>query len=647
MNTRLQVEHPVTELITGLDLVGLQLRIAAGEPIPDEVKAAEITGHAIEARLYAEDVAAGYLPVSGTIEALDIPAGGGVRVDAGYATGSQVSIYYDSMLAKVIAHGPSRDAARRALAATLDQAVIHGVATNRDLLVAILRHEEFAAGRIDTGFLTRHPPAELLAAADPQALHLLAAALAGQARRRDSAPVLRTFPSGWRNNPSALQHATFGAHVVGYRITGNSVYAEIDGTALPPVIAHSITPTEVELETTEPAPEPESPTVLDSRRRGDGNPAQRAAGGPHRPAIRRTFAVHQAGDVSYVDSALGHSALAEQPRFAEPGLAAEAGALVAPMPGTVVRIEAVAGEHVERRSGRRRDRGHEDGARDHGARGRPADQGPGRGWRPDRRGHRSGHNGRGSAMTEAVSYTVVHGVAWLTIERPEARNALNQAVRDGLWDGTRRFNADDDARVLVLTGAGDRAFCAGADLKEMAQTSLQIPPPDFLPQFGRNIDVPKPVIAAVNGVAWAGGFLLAQCCDLCLAADTATFAISEVKVGRGAPWAAPLSWLLPPRIALQILLTGDPISAQRARELGLVNDVVPAAELRDRAQALAERIAANAPLSVRAAKRTAYLSRPDVYTAAEEIWAPVYRSADAQEGPAAFRDKRQPVWTGR
>ena len=346
VNTRLQVEHPVTELITGLDLVGLQLRIAAGEPIPDEVKAAEITGHAIEARLYAEDVAAGYLPVSGTIGALDIPAADGVRVDAGYATGSQVSIYYDSMLAKVIVHGPSRDAARRALAATLDQAVIHGVATNRDLLVAILRHEDFAAGRIDTGFLIRHPPAELLAAPDPPALHLLAAALAGQARRRDSAPVLPTFPSGWRNNPSALQHATFGEHVVGYRITGNTVYAEIDGTALPPVIAHSITPTEVELETTEPAAGPESPTVLDSRRPDEGNPAQWAAAGPDRPAIRRTFAVHQAGDVSYVDSALGHSALAEQPRFAEPGLAAAAGALVAPMPGTVVRIEAVTGEHV-------------------------------------------------------------------------------------------------------------------------------------------------------------------------------------------------------------------------------------------------------------------------------------------------------------
>jgi enoyl-CoA hydratase/carnithine racemase len=149
-------------------------------------------------------------------------------------------------------------------------------------------------------------------------------------------------------------------------------------------------------------------------------------------------------------------------------------------------------------------------------------------------------------MTEAVSYRVANGVAWLTIERPEARNALNAGARAGLYAGVRRFNDDDSAKVLVLTGAGEKAFCAGGDLKEMADTALTVPPPDFVPQFGRNIDVAKPTIAAVNGIAWAGGFLLTQCCDLCIAADTATFAISEVKVGRGAPWAAPLSWLIPP-----------------------------------------------------------------------------------------------------
>jgi enoyl-CoA hydratase/carnithine racemase len=202
------------------------------------------------------------------------------------------------------------------------------------------------------------------------------------------------------------------------------------------------------------------------------------------------------------------------------------------------------------------------------------------------------------AMTEAVSYRVEGGVAWLTIERPEAHNALNAAVRTGLYAGVRRFNEDDTAKVLVLTGAGEKAFCAGGDLKEMAETALTVPPPDFVPQFGRNIEVTKPTIAAVNGVAWAGGFLLAQCCDLCIAADTATFAISEVKVGRGAPWAAPLSWLIPPRIALQILLTGDPLTARRAYEIGLVNEVVPLADLRARTQQVAMRIAANAPLSV-------------------------------------------------
>jgi enoyl-CoA hydratase/carnithine racemase len=250
-------------------------------------------------------------------------------------------------------------------------------------------------------------------------------------------------------------------------------------------------------------------------------------------------------------------------------------------------------------------------------------------------------------MTDAVSYRVDNGVAWLTIERPQARNALNAAVREGLFAGARRFNDDSGAKVLVLTGAGDKAFCAGGDLKEMADTALTVPPLDFLPQFGRNIDMAKPTIAAVNGIAWAGGFLLAQCCDLCVAAEHATFAISEVKVGRGAPWAAPLPWLIPPRIALQILLTGDPITAARAHEVGLVNEVVPLADLRSRTQELAERIAANAPLSVLAAKRTAYLARPDVFDEAERLWTPVYLSADAQEGPAAFRDKRKPAWTGR
>jgi enoyl-CoA hydratase/carnithine racemase len=251
-------------------------------------------------------------------------------------------------------------------------------------------------------------------------------------------------------------------------------------------------------------------------------------------------------------------------------------------------------------------------------------------------------------MGDEILYEVAGAVAWLTINRPEARNAMSAAVRAGLAAGLSRFSDSDDTRVLVITGAGDQAFCAGADLKEMAGAGLKVPPAEYLPQVGA---VAKPVIAAVNGVAYAGGFLLAQSCDLCLAADTARFAISEVKVGRGAPWAAPLPWLIPPRVAMQLLLTGDPISAARAHEIGLVNEVVPAAGLRAAAQAMAERIAANAPLSVLAAKRTvslvAELPLSAARQAADEIWEPVYLSADAQEGPAAFREKRPPVWLGR
>jgi enoyl-CoA hydratase/carnithine racemase len=263
----------------------------------------------------------------------------------------------------------------------------------------------------------------------------------------------------------------------------------------------------------------------------------------------------------------------------------------------------------------------------------------------------SGQRSVDDAINDCVRYEIVNQVAWLTIDRPQARNALSRDVREGLFTGVRRFNADERAKVLVLTGAGDRAFCAGGDLKEMADTALQVPPLDFLPQFGRNIEVEKPTIAAVNGVAYAGGFLLAQNCDLVVAAESAKFAVTEVKVGRGSPWAVPLSWLVGPRIALEILLTGDPLSAGRAREVGLVNRVVPDADLHTEVQALAERIAANAPLSVRAAKKTAYLSArmgfTEAFEEAERIWEPVYTSADAQEGPAAFRDKRTPTWTGR
>jgi enoyl-CoA hydratase/carnithine racemase len=249
-----------------------------------------------------------------------------------------------------------------------------------------------------------------------------------------------------------------------------------------------------------------------------------------------------------------------------------------------------------------------------------------------------------------VHYTVGEGVATIVMDRPEAKNALNRALREGLWDAFRRFVADDAARVAVLASEGD-VFSAGADLKEMAALGLKVPPPDFLPQLGRNLHTDKPVIAAVQGPAYAGGFALAQMCDLCVAADDARFAITEAKWSRGAPWAAPLPWLIPPRVALELIVTAEPLSAERAHQIGLVNRVVPRATLREEAQALAATIARNAPLSVRAAKRMVYAVAGATLASAldegDRIWEPVYESEDAQEGPRAFREKRAPVWRGR
>jgi enoyl-CoA hydratase/carnithine racemase len=248
-------------------------------------------------------------------------------------------------------------------------------------------------------------------------------------------------------------------------------------------------------------------------------------------------------------------------------------------------------------------------------------------------------------------YDVEDGVAWLTMNRPEAHNALSKDLRDGIRDGFTRFRDDGTAKVLVLTGAGDKAFSAGGDLKEMAETQLKVPPPDFIPYLNRTIQVDKPVIAAVNGVAYGGGFLLAQMCDLCLAADHARFGITEARWGRGAPWGAPLPWLIPPRVAMELLVTAEPISAQRAYEVGLVNKVVPGPELRAAARQMAATIAANAPLSVRAGKAMVYAAAEVGWTAAlaegDRLFEPAYLSEDAQEGPRAFREKRPPQWKAR
>jgi propionyl-CoA carboxylase alpha chain len=335
MNTRLQVEHAVTEAVTGLDLVRLQLLVAAGEPLPAEATAARLRGHAIEARLYAEDPPRGFLPQAGTLHRFSVRELPGLRVDAAVADGSVVGVHYDPLLAKLIAHAPTRREAAALLAAALAGARVHGVTTNRELLVAVLRHPEFLAGRTDTGFLERHPPAELAGPPGPDAvrLHAAAAALAGQAARRAAAPVLRGLPSGWRNNPSQLQEASFagpaGTVTVGYRLGRDGLQLRVDGEPLPGARLWGCTPGAVDLE---------------------------VAG------VRRRFEVHRVGDVAWVDGPLGAGELRELPRLPEPdpdatdppghpfGVPrtppAAAGSLASPLPGVVRRVLARPGDRV-------------------------------------------------------------------------------------------------------------------------------------------------------------------------------------------------------------------------------------------------------------------------------------------------------------
>jgi enoyl-CoA hydratase len=254
-------------------------------------------------------------------------------------------------------------------------------------------------------------------------------------------------------------------------------------------------------------------------------------------------------------------------------------------------------------------------------------------------------------MADAILYENKGAVAVITINRPDRRNAINVDVRTGLFAAFERFEKDDAAKVAILTGSGDKAFCAGMDLKEASATALRIPPKGMFPVIGDTITVTKPTIAAVNGVAFAGGWMFAQMCDLCVAADTATFGITEAKVGRGTPWATPLINMLPQRIVMEILMTGDAFTAQRLYELGYVNKVVPLAHLMDEAMKLAERIAANAPLTVRACREMVYtaaeMGRSAALEAGRRLFDHVYLSEDAQEGPKSFAEKRPPVWKGK
>jgi enoyl-CoA hydratase len=255
-------------------------------------------------------------------------------------------------------------------------------------------------------------------------------------------------------------------------------------------------------------------------------------------------------------------------------------------------------------------------------------------------------------MTDAVLFEARDdGIAVITLNRPETRNCLAPDVREGLYAAWDRFERDPALRVAILTGAGAKAFCAGGDLKEMVETGLTVPPRDLFPLPYDNVELSKPTIAAVNGVAFAGGWMIAQACDLCVASTSARFAVTEVKVGRSSPWAAPLIHMIPQRIMMELLLTGKPITAARAYEIGLVNRLAEPDGLLDAAIGLAHDILEGAPLSVKAARETVMLStemgRSAALKAARHASEGAYNSDDAQVGPRAFAEKRPPNWTGR
>ena len=242
----------------------------------------------------------------------------------------------------------------------------------------------------------------------------------------------------------------------------------------------------------------------------------------------------------------------------------------------------------------------------------------------------------------------------LTINRPDARNAINGAVSRGLAAALDELAEDEDAWVVVLTGSGDKAFSAGLDLKAFAagESAEVLNAEGGFAGIARR-SFPKPIVAAVNGAALAGGLEIVLSCDLAVAADHATFGIPEVKRGliAGAGGLFRLPKRLPLSVALELALTGDPIDAERAFTLGLVNRVVPRHQLMDEALVLAERIAENAPLAVRYSKsvilRAVDANEGEGWRLTDDAVGVVFSSLDAMEGSLAFAEKRRPVWHGR
>ncbi len=258
--------------------------------------------------------------------------------------------------------------------------------------------------------------------------------------------------------------------------------------------------------------------------------------------------------------------------------------------------------------------------------------------------------------SDSVLLNIADGIATITLNRPEQRNALSIAAGNRLFALWSEMDADEAVRVIILTSADCGTFCAGMDLKEAADVAAA-GRGDILslykdPFYERMRSVAKPIIAAMTGHFAAGGMVLALNADLRVALAGTRGGITEVKIGRGSPWAVPLVWMLPQAVLMEMILTGEMSPVERLHALGFINRVEPTPDaVRARARSIAERIRDNAPLSVQAGKRSLLdamsLGCDAGFKSAKKLYEPVYASNDAKEGPRAFAEKRPPVWQGR